>query len=381
MPTHDNTHRKRDETDGSTKTSLVLAICGIALLIGVAGCATGNGGVADNPRNVTANSIASPLAPTTKGNLANGYSLLVSIRDQRLALLQDDKQIRTFVISTAVRGVGELIGSDATPRGIHSIADKVGAGEPVGMVFDSLKPTGEIVQVNAPNRSPIITRVLPLQGLEATNRTTLERNIYIHGSPVENLLGVPASGGCIRVSSADILELYDLVSIDTKVYIFETSIPDAISELAKTKTNNLQTTKLAEGGDQQLIHRLCFSHSYGTNGLQIDYALAQLWCGRGVREGIPSSMILLAESFEFGRGTPKDLTRARVLYERAADLGHAQAQAKAGVFLWMGTGGKRDAVRALELLSKAAAQGHQGAQKTKEEIEKVSSSASVRGKP
>ncbi len=43
----------------------------------------------------------------------------------------------------------------------------------------------------------------------------------IHGTKSEDLLGRPASHGCVRVGSADLEKLYKAVPIGTKVYIFE----------------------------------------------------------------------------------------------------------------------------------------------------------------
>jgi lipoprotein-anchoring transpeptidase ErfK/SrfK len=49
----------------------------------------------------------------------------------------------------------------------------------------------------------------------------MRRHIYIHGTPDEAALGAPASHGCIRMSSADVIELFDLVEPGTEVEIRE----------------------------------------------------------------------------------------------------------------------------------------------------------------
>jgi lipoprotein-anchoring transpeptidase ErfK/SrfK len=161
--------------------------------------------------------------------------IVISIHDQRLALLEDGAATRVYIVSTARSGVGETTDSDTTPRGRHAIAEKIGAGAPIGMVFEGREPTGEIVQVNTPGRWPVATRILRLRGLEKRNANTFERLIYIHGSPVEKLLGSPASGGCIRMKSADVVELFDLVRVGTEVAIHEeplSSAIEAVRELA-----------------------------------------------------------------------------------------------------------------------------------------------------
>ena len=48
---------------------------------------------------------------------------------------------------------------------------------------------------------------------------TMRRYIYIHGTPDDMPLGVPASHGCVRMRSTDIIELYDVVPVGTPVTI------------------------------------------------------------------------------------------------------------------------------------------------------------------
>jgi lipoprotein-anchoring transpeptidase ErfK/SrfK len=87
------------------------------------------------------------------------------------------------------------------------------------MKFKSRRPTGEIVPVNSPGRDPIVSRILWLKGLERENRTSFARTIYIHGTPEEHKLGSRASYGCVRMSSRDVIELYDIVGVGARVDI------------------------------------------------------------------------------------------------------------------------------------------------------------------
>lgn len=101
------------------------------------------------------------------------------------------------------------------------------------MKFKSRKPTGEIVAVNAPGRDPIVTRILWLRGLERCNAHAFERMIYIHGTPEEARLGTPASYGCIRMRSRDVIRLFDVVGEGARVVISNEALPDtAISPVA-----------------------------------------------------------------------------------------------------------------------------------------------------
>jgi hypothetical protein len=131
-------------------------------------------------------------------------------------------------VSTAAKGAGEGAGSEQTPRGRHEVRARIGADAPLGAVFIARRPTGEICtpgMVRAePGRDWILTRILWLRGLErgknrGGDRDTMRRYVYIHGTPHEDSLGVPASHGCIRMRSADVIELFDAVEPGTPVEI------------------------------------------------------------------------------------------------------------------------------------------------------------------
>jgi hypothetical protein len=137
--------------------------------------------------------------------------MIVSVPDQKMLVLTDGRPVAIYNVSTSKFGTGDHEGSYATPLGRLRVCRKIGAGEPLGAVFHSRRPTGEVIPPNAPGRDPIVTRILWLDGLEDHNRNAFSRCIYIHGTPQESLLGAPASYGCIRMSSSDVAALYDLV--------------------------------------------------------------------------------------------------------------------------------------------------------------------------
>lgn len=153
----------------------------------------------------------------------------VSIADQRLDLFDDHEVlIRSYVVSTAEKGAGELSGSYQTPRGKHRIRARIGTGQPENAVFVARRPTGEIhspsLEREHPGRDWILTRILWLCGCEpGRNRLgdvdTMRRYIYIHGSPDDCPMGIPGSHGCIRMRNRDILELFELVPAYTVVEI------------------------------------------------------------------------------------------------------------------------------------------------------------------
>jgi lipoprotein-anchoring transpeptidase ErfK/SrfK len=154
----------------------------------------------------------------------------IDIASQQLTVYADGIKIQCYPVSTAKNGMGELIGSECTPRGWHRIRAKIGAGQPLNSVFIGRRPTGEIYSADLgkqyPQRDWILTRILWLGGLEpGKNRygkvDSTWRYIYIHGCPDELMTGKPDSHGCIRMKNADMLDLFNRVDAGVKVYIHE----------------------------------------------------------------------------------------------------------------------------------------------------------------
>ena len=155
-------------------------------------------------------------------------TLEVQIAEQTLFVYDNHQLIREYLVSTAKNGAGELRGSQQTPRGWHVIRAKIGAHCPVNTVFVGRRPTGEIyvpqLKVTFPERDWILTRIFWLSGLEpGKNRLgdidTMRRYIYIHGTPDEVSMGIPGSKGCIRMRNQDILELFDIVPVGSRLFI------------------------------------------------------------------------------------------------------------------------------------------------------------------
>jgi hypothetical protein len=164
----------------------------------------------------------------------------VSVADQRMAVYRKDVEIARFPVSTSKFGVGDIPGSNRTPLGKLEVARKIGASAPQGMKFKNRVPTGEIVPVNAPGRDPIVTRILWLRGLERENVNAFQRMIYIHGTPEESRLGSPASYGCVRMASSDMVRLFNTVGEGARVVISTEPLPapPAPSAVAPPLTQN-----------------------------------------------------------------------------------------------------------------------------------------------
>ena len=154
--------------------------------------------------------------------------LEISISMQRLDIIDHDKVIKSFPVSTAKNGPGEKMGSECTPTGWHRIRARIGEGEHLNSVFIGRRPTGEIYTTELgkqfPDRDWILTRILWLGGLEpGRNRygsvDSSWRYIYIHGCPDDLVNGKPESHGCIRMKNADVIELFNYVIVGTYVFI------------------------------------------------------------------------------------------------------------------------------------------------------------------
>jgi hypothetical protein len=153
-----------------------------------------------------------------------GPEVVVSVRDQELAMVNNGEVTVKYPVSTSRYGLGDDHGSYKTPLGTLWVCNKIGDNLAAGTVIKNRNSTGEIVSPNAPGRDPIVTRVIWLHGLDGQNQNAYDRCIYIHGTPEEKLIGKKASYGCIRMRSKDIIDLYDRVHIGTHVVITDKSL-------------------------------------------------------------------------------------------------------------------------------------------------------------
>ncbi len=170
-----------------------------------------------------------------RGAPLSTHVLTVNAATQRLAHFQSGGDgsgvlpdsfslVREYVVSTSRVGVGQKEDSHRTPLGLHRISDKIGGDAPKGTVFRGRQPVG-LVQEGHPD-APIAHRILWLDGLEpGFNRggdvDTHNRYIYIHGLGDESRLGQPDSIGCVHMAADDLIPLFDILPVDTLVWISE----------------------------------------------------------------------------------------------------------------------------------------------------------------
>lgn len=176
------------------------------------------------------------LAPTVRGGGGDPQpqsAVIVSVREQKLLLVQNGKKIATYPVSTSKFGVGDRRGSMATPLGFLRVVEKIGDHAVQGAVFHNRRYTGEVVAPNAPGRDTIVTRIIQLRGLEPWNQNAYARGIYIHGTPEERTIGRPASYGCIRMKSSDVAALYSRLPVGALVQI----VPERLPKIGRAPRN------------------------------------------------------------------------------------------------------------------------------------------------
>ena len=178
--------------------------------------------------------LLATLAVLFLSRLSSGAApeIIISVPDQRLVLVENGVLVGHYPVSTSKFGLGDLPSSYATPLGALEVASKVGEGAPLGAVFKSQHFTGEILRPNAPGRDPIVTRILHLRGLEACNARAYDRGIYIHGTTEEFNIGRPASYGCIRMRSRDVVRVFEAAPVGTRIEIVNESLRQALAAYA-----------------------------------------------------------------------------------------------------------------------------------------------------
>ena len=166
----------------------------------------------------------SSCSSSSTGKVDNQNEMIVSVRDQSMLLVRGGKATKLYPISTSKFGIGSDSGSNRTPLGRLEVAQKIGGNARPGTVFKGRRPTGEVLRPNTPGRDPIVTRIMWLRGKEAANSNTFRRLIYIHGTPEERNIGRPASYGCIRMTSRDVMDLYNRVGVGADIKIIRGSL-------------------------------------------------------------------------------------------------------------------------------------------------------------
>jgi lipoprotein-anchoring transpeptidase ErfK/SrfK len=147
----------------------------------------------------------------------SALKVIVDSSKQSLCVIRREESIFKAPVSTSQFGLGFEPRSLKTPTGTFQVSEKIGHDVPIGTIFKGRVPVTEPNWLGAPDL--ITSRILWLDGLDMENANTKERYIYIHGTNQEELIGQPASQGCIRMRNIDVVRLFDLVSVGTSIEI------------------------------------------------------------------------------------------------------------------------------------------------------------------
>ena len=159
---------------------------------------------------------------------AESAHIEVDISEQRLYLIENNLIKASYPISTSKYGEGSIQNSFKTPLGEHSIKEMIGEEAEINTIFTSrinTKRSATIIdQYEDTDNDYVTSRIIWLDGEEegfnkGENVDSFRRYIYIHGTHEEGLIGTKASHGCIRMFNYDVIELFKLVNIGTKVLI------------------------------------------------------------------------------------------------------------------------------------------------------------------
>ena len=100
-------------------------------------------------------------------HLREGKLLFVDVNHQRMYVLNHNRIIEDFQISTSKYGEGETANSNRTPLGIHFVAKKVGDDASLNTIFKSRTNTGKQATPNDArfkDKDLITTRIMWLEG-------------------------------------------------------------------------------------------------------------------------------------------------------------------------------------------------------------------------
>lgn len=195
--------------------------------------------------------IALSFLATSCATRDTRHHVVISVPEQKMVVLDQGSVMTTYPVSTSKFALSDMPGSRGTPLGEMEVAQKIGGNAPLGAVFKSRRRTGEILAPDSPGRDPIVTRILWLRGRERQNANAFGRHIYIHGTPEERNIGRPASYGCVRMRSRDVVQLYDVVGSGARVSIVNAPLAAVVPALNPAATQVASAVPLESGTTTQ----------------------------------------------------------------------------------------------------------------------------------
>ncbi len=255
--------------------------------------------------------------------------VIISIRDQKLTVVQPDHHRVTFPISTSKFGFGDRRGSYATPLGELEVAQKIGAARRRAACSAAGFARARSSASTRRGATPSSRGFWRCAGWKSKNRDAYARGIYIHGTPEERNIGRPSSYGCIRMRSRDVITLYDMVGVGAQVQIIDTTVNQAIAANIVTPTAPPLAVAAARASS---THAADYARAPGAGGKQ--RALRKSAPGNmSRRRGLQAAKALRSGDEEEWAGSPSKLlakeAKADEKAKNAKPIGAARASASA----------------------------------------------------
>jgi len=138
-----------------------------------------------------------------------------------------------------------------------------------------------------------------------------------------------------------------LLSLSLAVTAFGGQLEDGIAayERGDYATAFRMMKPLADKGDAKAQHNLGVMYDYG-RGVPRDTTKALKWYRRAADQGIPDAQHNLGLMYYYGQGVRQNYTEAARWYRRAADQGMPESQVNLGIMYYNGQGVPQDYVLA-----------------------------------
>ncbi|MFI5203682.1 MAG: L,D-transpeptidase family protein [Flavobacteriales bacterium] len=143
--------------------------------------------------------------------------IYIGIKRQQLYLVENWKIVERYDVSTSRKGAGFEKDSEKTPWGLHCITQLIGKDVPHAGILQGAHFSGKIATIEtgpvSTGKDEITSRAMRLDGMEpglnkGGKNDSYARDIYIHGTTEEGLIGTASSHGCIRMRNSDIISLF-----------------------------------------------------------------------------------------------------------------------------------------------------------------------------
>lgn len=202
--------------EGSRQANLIAVVGWLGVLLLLAGPAAA--------QQDSASELVDPDGPGEGAQPEGGASkhqIVVSLRDRKLALIEDGRVVKVYAIAVGKRAT-------PSPTGEFKILNRI----PSPTYYHS----GQAVPPGKAN--PLGTRWMGLS----------KKGYGIHGTNAPNSIGQAASHGCIRMRKGDVEELFQLVRVgDTVEIMADSEVSEWARASAASRALTAKSTEPAAG--------------------------------------------------------------------------------------------------------------------------------------